>query len=257
MKQFKKSTKILWIIPTILLAFGVSLGALTWFNFEIASSPIIPVKPNTPKSIADNTEPLFDKLEFSTTDPSSIWVITNKQHPLTPIEYTPTDLVNTNGATISNKAVADFEAMLAAARAESITLTAMSSYRSYSHQNSLYNNYITQYGQIIADTFSAKPGYSEHQVGLAIDFGSIYEPGCNFDTCFNNTIDGAWLAANASKYGFLLRYTAEKQSITGYKAESWHYRYIGRKLAAEMKKQSIVTLEEFFKISGGEIYLQQ
>ncbi|MDK2899097.1 MAG: zinc D-Ala-D-Ala carboxypeptidase [Patescibacteria group bacterium] len=262
MVSHKKSNKKQFVILISALIIGIALGVtLCAFKFNslkitnIANNDIsantTEVAPVAEKVVA----PSFDKTKFSTADPSSIWVVVNKQHPLSSVDFVPSDLITTNGATISSKAVDDFEAMLAAAATESITLTATSSYRSYDTQSKLYNGYIAEHGQAVADTFSAKPGYSEHQTGFAIDFTSIYEPICNFDDCFSDAIDGAWLTAHASDYGFILRYTAEKQSITGYKAESWHYRYIGRELATEMKKQSITTLEEFFNVTGGEIYL--
>lgn len=255
MKRFKVSSKLPLLILAIPLAIGASFGIIICIKFESVHSPTAPDQ--TVSQVAPAVVvPSFDKSQFSTTDPTSIWVVTNKQHPLNPIDFTPANLVTTNGATISDKAVTDFEAMLTAATAESVTLTPRSSYRSYGTQNTLYNNYVATNGQIATDTFSARAGFSEHQTGFAVDFVSIYSPQCNFDTCFSTATDGAWLAAYASNYGFILRYTAEKQSITGYKAESWHYRYIGRELAAEMKKQSISTLEEFFGITGGEGYLQ-
>jgi len=247
---------MLWFILAFTLAISASLGVAICLRFELAHSPTAPeevisqVKPVV-------VIPLFDKLQFSTTDPTSVWIVTNKQHPLSPINFAPNNLITVNGATISDKAVTDFEAMLAAAAAESVTLTPKSSYRSYAAQNTLYNNYVAANGQIATDTFSARPGYSEHQTSLAIDFGSVNNSSCNFDDCYAATAEGKWLATHANEYGFILRYTAEKQQITGFKNEPWHYRYIGRELAAEMKKQSITTLEEFFGVSGGGIYLQQ
>ena len=189
-----------------------------------------------------------------TTDTSSIRVVVNKQHALSPIDYIPGDLVTTHGATISAKAQADFEALLSSAATAGIYPNIQSSYRSYSSQNSIYNNYVANYGQAATDTFSARPGHSEHQTGLAIDFGSSTNSGCNFDECYASTVEGSWLAAHATEFGFLLRYTTANQNIAGYKAEPWHYRYIGKDLAADMKNKSISTLEEYFGISGGTSY---
>ena len=245
------------------------IGAMIFFRYELLSVSTTPsditkqkpkkdIKPTTvtqaPQKNKETTTPAFDKSKHSTTDASSIWVIANKQHQLSPADYTPGDLVTISGATISNQAATDFKAMLAAAGGESVTLTAVSGYRSYSTQNTLYDNYVANNGQTAADTFSARPGYSEHQTGLAIDFGNNADPSCNFDDCYANMPDGKWLAAHAHEYGFILRYTSENQQITGYKNEPWHYRYIGRELSAEMKKQAINTLEEFFGVNGGVIY---
>ncbi|PKL31463.1 D-alanyl-D-alanine carboxypeptidase [Candidatus Saccharibacteria bacterium HGW-Saccharibacteria-1] len=275
MKIAQNRSKKTLILPAILLAVSVCFGVIIFINYNPAHSPTVPKSVTTKKSETvkaqesvtakqstpevTKTEPktittAFDKSKYSTTDPSSIWIVANKQHQLNPAQFAPSDLVTYGNATISSKAIDDLRAMTQAASSASVTLTAVSSYRSYSTQNTLYNNYVASNGQVAADTFSARPGYSEHQTGLAIDFGSIGNSGCNFDDCFATTAEGSWLAAHAYEYGFLLRYTTDKQSITGYKNEPWHYRYIGRELAAEMKKQSIITLEEFFGVSGGTNY---
>lgn len=98
----------------------------------------------------------------------------------------------------------------------------LSGFRSYETQNRLYNNYVATYGQAEADTFSARPGTSEHQTGLAMDVGWI-------DDSYGDTPSGKWLAANCYKYGFIIRYPKNKESITGYKYEPWHIRYLGTK----------------------------
>ena len=264
MKLAKQSFKYFWwLIPV--LAGAVIVVALL-IVFDHASAPVVPkTQSETKTSTASKTEikvptpktpvvPTFDKQKYSTTDPASIWVVVNKQHPLTPISFVSNDLITTVGATISAKAQADFEAMNNAALAQGVNFSIVSSYLSYGSQSAIYNNYVASYGQAETDTFSARAGYSEHQTGLAIDFGSSTEATCNLDNCFGSTVEGQWLATHANDYGFILRYTAEKQSVTGYKSEPWHYRYVGRELAGEMKKQSISTLEEFFGISGGDIY---
>ncbi|MEG0423022.1 MAG: M15 family metallopeptidase [Erysipelotrichaceae bacterium] len=112
-----------------------------------------------------------------------------------------------------------------------------SDYRSYETQSRIYNNYVAQYGQASADTFSARPGTSEHQTGLAFDVGAI-------DDNFGNTPAGIWLAQNCQKYGFILRYLSGKESITGYKYEPWHIRYVGVDVATAIMSQGI-TLEEY------------
>jgi len=126
-----------------------------------------------------------------------------------------------------------------------ISIGALSGYRSYSTQVTVYNNEVANYGQAVADSESAKPGTSEHQTGLAVDVGG---GGCGIEDCFGTTAEGKWLAANAYNYGFIVRYTAAKQSITGYRAEPWHIRYIGSELSQEMHKENITTLEEFFSL---------
>lgn len=145
------------------------------------------------------------------------------------------------------------EQLFAGAKADGIDLQVVSSYRSYTYQQTVYDSYISSQGQAAADTFSARPGYSEHQTGLAVDIGGT-DNVCDLSQCFGSAPEGEWLAANAYKYGFLLRYPADKVAITGYEYEPWHFRYIGTYLSEEMHKDSIQTLEEFFDVSGGTTY---
>ncbi len=209
------------------------------------------VSPQTPTPTVPTT-PVFDKSKYSTTDASSLWVVVNKQHPLSPLGYTPTSLQSVgNGQRMRTDAAAAFSQMQSAAAAAGTPISATSGYRSYSYQVSVYNGYVAQYGVAQTDTFSARPGYSEHQTGLALD---IQGGGCSLDNCFANTAQGKWLSANAYIYGFILRYPSDKTAITGYQYEAWHYRYVGTELATEMHRLGITTLEEFFGVSGGSVY---
>jgi len=242
---------LIGLFVLVMSGFGGYFG--TRYLLSVNDTPKISSKQTRKPQVP--AKPSFNKLEYSSSAPDSLWVIVNKLHPLNPASYIPNDLVTINGATISQKVQVDFEAMMNDATKARINLKLVSSYRSYDSQSAVYNNYVSIYGQTKTDTFSARPGYSEHQTGLSIDFGSYNQATCNLDDCFGQTTEGAWLAANAQKYGFMLRYPAEKQTVTGYKSEPWHYRYVGKKLIDEMKKQNIITLEEFFGISGGETYI--
>jgi D-alanyl-D-alanine carboxypeptidase len=128
------------------------------------------------------------------------------------------------------------------------TLYARSGYRSYRTQTDLYNSYVSNHGQSEADTFSAKPGQSEHQSGLAID---ITCEAMNFqlDDTFFDTEEGKWVAENAHRFGFIIRYPKGKESITGYQYEPWHLRYVGKTLAEEIY-ESQLTMEEYFEQFG-------
>ncbi|WKA53883.1 D-alanyl-D-alanine carboxypeptidase family protein [Planococcus shixiaomingii] len=139
-------------------------------------------------------------------------------------------------------------AMVAAAAKQGIHLNPFSTFRSYSRQETLYTNYVAKYGRADADTFSARPGHSEHQSGLAFDFGGSDQAHWLKES-FGGTIEGKWLAGNAHKYGFVLRYPKGKASITGYQYEPWHYRYVGSALAAKVKVSG-KTLEEFLGVKG-------
>lgn len=196
------------------------------------------------KSSSSPASPSFDKNKYSTGDPKSIWVVANKPRALDPIDYTPLDLTPVGGGQFMRKEAATaFAQLTAAASGQKLKINPLSGYRSYSIQVGVYNNEVKKYGQAVADSESAKPGHSEHQTGFAVDVGG---GGCNIQDCFGNTKEGKWVAAHAYEYGFIVRYTADKQAITGYRAEPWHIRYIGAELSGEMHKTGITTLEEFF-----------
>ena len=154
--------------------------------------------------------------------------------------YVPSNLVNvTGGGKLEKTAAAQFEKMVQAAKKDGYTLKNVSGYRSYSTQKSLYNNYKARDGQTKADTYSARPGSSEHQTGLATDINTASSA-----AHFENTKTYKWLINNCYKYGFILRYPNGKTYITGYKFEPWHYRYVGVEAATYIHNHNI-TFEEY------------
>lgn len=160
-------------------------------------------------------------------------LIVNKTYPL-PKDYNP-------GA-LEEKVLQAFYVMQDDAEEFGLNIYISSGFRSFEDQYRIYNNYVESYGKEAADTFSARAGYSEHQSGLAFDLNSI-------DDSFAETAEGVWVAANAYKYGFIIRYPKGKEDITGYKYESWHLRYVGTELATELYN-SDMTLEEYCNISS-------
>lgn len=136
---------------------------------------------------------------------------------------------------------------------EGITMWIQSGYRSYNLQNSLYNGYVNRSGKEAADTFSARPGHSEHQTGYAFDVcasknGKSYP--C-ITSSFNGTEPALWLKDNCYKYGFILRYPEGKDNETGYKHESWHFRYVGVELATKLYNNgNWITLENYLGIDS-------
>ena len=153
-------------------------------------------------------------------------LLVNKKHAL-PQNY---------GGMDSN-AYAALQQLQAGAEAAGYSMPLISGYRSYAYQASLYNSYVAQDGQALADTYSARPGHSEHQSGLAFDIGAL-------DNGYGNTPDGRWLHAHCADYGFIIRYPAGKESMTGYQYEPWHVRYVGKEIASQIMAQGI-TLEEY------------
>ncbi|HEX4662076.1 MAG TPA: D-alanyl-D-alanine carboxypeptidase family protein [Candidatus Saccharimonadales bacterium] len=208
--------------------------------------------------------PSFNKKQYSITDPTSIWVVVNKTHPLKPADYAPTDLVTPNVPLrlsasspemhLRQAAATALEQLFASAKTQGFDLKLSSGYRSYADQAQVYNGYVHAQGQASADAESARPGFSEHQAGLAADVGSV-TGGCLVEQCFANTPSGKWLAANAYQFGFIVRYQSDKVSITGYEYEPWHIRYIGTTLSNEMHKDGITTLEEFFGLPPAPDYV--
>lgn len=249
----------------------VSVSLIGFFTLQ-SNNPVIPkvnnqlapdVKPDDIKP-SNQSQSGFDSKAFSLNEASSIWVIVNKQRPLTPQNYVPADLVipelakrpniTEDEQQIRSEPADELKRMFDAASADNVRLTIQSGYRSYNFQENLYNRYVSEQGQATADTQSARPGHSEHQTGLAIDLGGMTTPECNIAACFANTIEGKWLASHAHKYGFIIRYPSGKSSITGYIHEPWHLRYVGTELAREMNAVDDLTLEEFFKLPAAANY---
>lgn len=177
------------------------------------------------------------------------YLIANKTYAL-PSDYVPTDThadmtgVEYSKEGIINEAWAAWEKLDAAAAGESLDLYISSGYRSYSCQEGLYNNYVARDGKAAADTYSARAGHSEHQSGWCFDLNTINDS-------FAKTAEGKWVNDNCWKYGFIIRYPEGKSDITGYKYESWHLRYVGKELAAELYNNGDwITMEEYFGLTS-------
>lgn len=251
MNRRNKHPKIRLLATLIILVFLI-LGFRILTSHRHVAAPVIPTKIAT-----------FNTHLYSTTKPESLWVIVNKHHPLNPKDYVPSDLVVPDvplrvpgNATMQlrQETATALGNLFTAAKAAGYNLMLASGYRSYSYQVSLYNQYVSAQGQAKADTFSARPGYSEHQTGLAADIEATNRV-CEVDQCFAGTPEGKWVAENAYKYGFVIRYPNGEEGITGYEYEPWHIRYVGQQLSTEMHKQNIDTLEQFFKLAPAPSYL--
>ncbi len=247
-----------------------ALGAAVFPHEDAASARSgIAVRPSptaspAPVAVAVQTPsptptPTFDKAANSIDDPRSIWVVVNKSRALNPVDYVPPDLVqppvpNINGQPVRQIVSGPLATMFAAAKSEAgLSLTLQSGYRSYQTQVSVYDQDVAANGQAYADTDTARPGHSEHQTGLSVDI-SAASGECTLNACFGQTAEGRWLAANAWRFGFLLRYPSDKVPVTGFTYEPWHFRYIGLPLATELHDTGVTTLEEYFGVPGGETY---
>jgi D-alanyl-D-alanine carboxypeptidase len=159
--------------------------------------------------------------------------LVDKQHPLSR-DYAPADLVtlsdgqfqvSRSGMTLRKAAADSLNEMAAAARRDGITLVVSSAYRSYDYQEQVYHRIVREMGREAADRESARPGHSQHQTGLVADFGSI-------DDSFAQSAAGRWMAANAGRFGWSLSFPDGYEAVTGYRWESWHFRYVGSDLSA-------------------------
>lgn len=159
-------------------------------------------------------------------------LIANKTYAL-PEDYNPG---------VQPEAEAAFKEMQSAAWNEGLNIWIASGFRSYEYQSGLYQRYVNRSGKEEADRYSARPGHSEHQTGLAFDLNSI-------DDSFADTAEGKWVAEHCHEYGFIIRYPKGKEDITGYIYEPWHIRYLGKE-TAEKVFNSGLTLEEYLGITS-------
>jgi D-alanyl-D-alanine metallocarboxypeptidase len=172
--------------------------------------------------------------------------------PFAQLDWEPSDLVDFYGQQLRAEAAKAADTMIDAAAADGVTLLVSSAYRSYAVQQQTYQYWVSVNGQQVADQLSARPGYSEHQTGLAIDFAS--PEGCRLEECYRDTLAGQWLAKNAPRYGYILRFPDGRQSVTGYRFEPWHYRYVGVQTAQEYVSSGAKTFEEFIGTGAAPDY---
>ncbi|KGP72234.1 M15 family metallopeptidase [Pontibacillus yanchengensis] len=186
-------------------------------------------------------------------DHTSVEAIINKQRQL-PKGYIPSDLTVPDvpfyfeqflpKKQMREEAATHLEELFAAASEQGLELVAASGYRSYERQKQIYQSNVDAYGREEANKFSAQPGHSEHQTGLAMDV-TVAQVSFKLVQEFGKTEEGDWLANHAHNYGFIIRYPKGKEDITGYSYEPWHLRYIGEETATEIYKNK-QTLEEYF-----------
>jgi D-alanyl-D-alanine carboxypeptidase len=173
-------------------------------------------------------------------------MLVNKYHYL-PANYEAKEIVDVKNwycygeNKLSNPAYQAFIGMFNAAKEDDITIIISSGYRTQAEQQETYDEYVDRYGQNKAETLAARPGYSEHELGLSLDVSAPGSTSSNFDT----SDAFRWLSENAYKYGFILRYPENKEDITGYAYESWHYRYVGEEVATKIHELDI-TFDEYY-----------
>ena len=244
------------LILALLAVAVVAVGAVLGANANAgAGATATPTPTETPRPAPAEAAPpatvdTFDRTAHSLDDPMSIWVVVNKLRPMNPQDFEPEDLVfvdveQTFEAYMRQEASDAIITMFdAAANEADLFLASNSAFRSYGAQENVYDG---------DDTLTARPGFSEHQTGLTMDIGASSGE-CSIEACFGELPEGIWLRDNAHRFGFILRYPADKTAITGYECEPWHFRYVGVPLATEMRERGITTLEEFFGLPAAPSY---
>ncbi len=211
-------------------------------------------------------EPCFEPDDYSIDEADSLWVVVNKQRPLSKLNYVPSNLVkpslaaprtnNPYGLVLAKPAADAFVTLAAAAKkAGAGDIFMQSAYRSYNYQVSVHRSAVARLGLKAGEALAARPGHSEHQTGLAVDVAAVGQ-GCVIQVCFSTTRAGRYLAKYAYKYGFIIRYPNGQTTITGYQYEPWHLRYVGVGLAAEMRNAGATVLENFWALEPAPSYLR-
>ncbi|CAM4315034.1 D-alanyl-D-alanine carboxypeptidase [Bacillus manliponensis] len=242
--------KKLITIISITVALCVAIGYMT-----TNTSSAVEQKTNQEEHVVSREKHMNYNEE---NNPESIQFVVNKHNKL-PDGYKPNDLVVPNvsfaftgvveKSHLRKEAAAALEKLFTLAKQEGIKLNAVSGFRSYEYQKSVYANSVRRNGQEHANRFSAKPGHSEHQTGLVMDV-SANSANNELEIDFAETKEGQWLKENAHRAGFIIRYPKGKEEITGYAYEPWHIRYVGD-IAEEIYKKKL-TLEEYMNEKDNE-----
>lgn len=259
----KKTSRFFLIPLTILTAFVATI--LLIYHHSVAQSEqivqgqtkevaafAVQAQKNAPVLVRiPGVEPIKAILE-DYTQSSSIWMLVNKTQPVS-LDYIPANLVippvalredkSDEEKSVRSDIVEPLKDMFATAKSEKgYELLIGSGYRSAELQNVYFSSSAAISGETQANKYLAYPGQSEHQTGLTVDIATVSRY-CYVDTCFTDTLEGQWLAANAHRFGFILRYPSDKTAITGYSFEPWHFRYVGKDLAAALYESGL-TLDE-------------
>ena len=237
----------------------VTFVCVALFGLSFLSAPASSVE-----TVAPTSGTVREPIKYSIDKFNSPWVVVNKQRPLSYLQYVPKDLTkppfkfpathNPYGVVMTKDAGIALVAMAKAMANEGGgTLVASSGYRSYVTQVDVHSRQVARFGLKAGEALAARPGYSEHQTGLAIDVYAAGQ-GCRIYVCFANTVAGKWLAKNAHRFGYVLRYQQNQAAITGYQFEPWHLRYVGIELSTQFNKSGKKSLEAFFGLPAAPTY---
>jgi D-alanyl-D-alanine carboxypeptidase len=250
------NSKVLAKISAAVLALVLASGAVAPATNAATANP-------QPAKVVAKVSGTFDIGAHPINHADSLWVVVNKIRPLIPLKYAPVTvrpnfaLPSTNNpysltlAKPSALAIVILAKAMKAAGAGDLVL--QSGYRSFGEQTYVHNHQVQRYGLKAGEALAARPGYSEHQTGLAADVSALGQ-GCVIQACFGKTVAGTWLRENAWRYGFIVRYPKGKTAITGYDYEPWHIRYLGKALTEQMHKDGVTVLEKFFGLPSAPAY---
>ena len=236
-----------------IMGFGHIDGILTWLQTKYLvldrllryqayalTQPSLSTRAIVERVNADRDYPAYTHVK--PVDLDAPLLLVNKYHEL-PSTYVPDDLVAAQGCgtpTLIQEAAQAYELMCQEVTKAGFVMMQDNAYRSYAEQASLYASYLKSFGQTYADTVAARPGFSEHQTGLAVDLTA----GEGSSGLFVTTKTYLWLIEHCTDYGFILRYPKGKEAVTGYRFESWHYRYVGVDTAKAIQESGL-TLDEY------------
>jgi D-alanyl-D-alanine carboxypeptidase len=257
--QRRRSLTVLAALAALVIAIVSVVSLVQRDGTSAAEEP--PVRPPiTSSSVADAGPPAARAATARTTapplgttpDPSDLLVLVDRERNL-PEGWAPTGMVtpatawartdSTERRLLRPEAARALDALSAAAARAGVPIIGISAFRSQGSQQQVYDRYVQTDGEATARTFSAAPGHSEHQTGLAVDVSGA-DGTCPTEPCFGATPQAAWLAQHASEFGFVVRYPAGKEAITTYTAEPWHLRYVGIDAARAMQRSGL-TLDEY------------
>ena len=212
-------------------------------------SPSLSAEPSPSPSSSSEPSPSIYDIDTA----SAATVVVNKQRPLTPINYVPKGKVKIGYVWAAKPAADAYAKLKAAVSANKLgTLCVNSGYRDYVTQTQIHSQKVRLLGLRAGEELAARPGYSEHQTGLALDISTV-GLSCRIGS-FGSSLTSKWVSKNAWQYGFIVRYPQGKTAITGYVWEPWHLRFVGVELASDMKAKNISTLEEYFTLPPAQKY---
>ncbi|MEG0829952.1 MAG: M15 family metallopeptidase [Anaerovoracaceae bacterium] len=246
MKKYRTKPRFKIIVMCLLILAMMGIKALITPSVGEETAPV------TGTTVEESKKPATETTNSKPVEKQSKYLIlVNKTHSigkkdvpedLQKLKTVASDRTSTYQQ-MSKPAAIAFEKLAAGAKADGYEIVATTAYRPYNYQKELYDNYVAKDGKTAAETYSAKPGTSEHQTGLSVDVSS---PSVSYRLTqeYGKTAEGKWLAQNAHKYGFIIRFLKGRSEITGYEYEPWHIRYVGKQPAKEIYDQDI-TLEEY------------